>query len=220
MTSPLLEIIALTADDARAATDGGADRLEVVADMASDGLTPDVATVAAIRRASALPIRVMLRTAAGFAVGDEAALSRAAAALREAGADGFVLGFLGGDGQPDTAAMTRLAEVGGLPWTCHRCVDHAVDYPAAIAAVTPLPGLDQVLTAGSPDGLRHGLASVLRVAASTPVLAGGGLTPEAVGPLRAAGVLGFHVGSAVRTSWDAPVDAERVANWRRLVDTA
>ncbi len=36
----LLEVIALTADDARAAEDGGADRIEVVADMAADGLTP------------------------------------------------------------------------------------------------------------------------------------------------------------------------------------
>ncbi|MGH3239722.1 MAG: copper homeostasis protein CutC, partial [Spirillospora sp.] len=57
----LLEIIALTADDARAAQDGGADRLEVVADMAADGLTPDPELVAAVRRATTLPIRVMLR---------------------------------------------------------------------------------------------------------------------------------------------------------------
>lgn len=36
----LLEVIALTVADAGAARDGGADRIEVVADMAADGLTP------------------------------------------------------------------------------------------------------------------------------------------------------------------------------------
>lgn len=36
----LLEVIALGAEDAQRAQEGGADRLELVADMASDGLTP------------------------------------------------------------------------------------------------------------------------------------------------------------------------------------
>lgn len=37
----LLEVIALDAADAVAAEAGGADRLELVSDMAADGLTPD-----------------------------------------------------------------------------------------------------------------------------------------------------------------------------------
>lgn len=36
----LLEVIALDARDAVAAAEGGADRLELVTDMAADGLTP------------------------------------------------------------------------------------------------------------------------------------------------------------------------------------
>lgn len=36
----LLEVIALDAADAIAAQSGGADRLELVTDMAADGLTP------------------------------------------------------------------------------------------------------------------------------------------------------------------------------------
>ncbi|MGW7357743.1 hypothetical protein ACWGI0_14205, partial [Streptomyces sp. NPDC054802] len=36
----LLEVIALDAEDAVAARSGGADRLELVTDMAADGLTP------------------------------------------------------------------------------------------------------------------------------------------------------------------------------------
>jgi len=36
----VLEVIALDAEDAVAARSGGADRLELVTDMAADGLTP------------------------------------------------------------------------------------------------------------------------------------------------------------------------------------
>lgn len=45
----VLEVIALDAEDAVAAQAGGADRLEVVTDMAADGLTPAPKTVAEIR---------------------------------------------------------------------------------------------------------------------------------------------------------------------------
>ena len=55
------------------------------------------------------------------------------------------------------------------------------------------------------------------VATTAPILAGGGLTIDAVPALVAAGVTGLHVGSAVRDSWDAPVDAARVREWRRLI---
>ncbi|MFB7032775.1 copper homeostasis protein CutC, partial [Streptomyces sp. NPDC056295] len=47
----VLEVIALDAEDAVAAQAGGADRLELVTDMAADGLTPSRETFAAIRSA-------------------------------------------------------------------------------------------------------------------------------------------------------------------------
>ena len=92
----ILEVIALNARDAEAAQAGGADRLELVADMASDGLTPSVATFKETRSATDLPIRVMLRDANGFAPANLKQLRRQAWELREAGATEFVLGFLDG----------------------------------------------------------------------------------------------------------------------------
>src|ERR687891_1506748 len=88
----VLEVIALDAEDALAARAGGADRLELVTDMAADGLTPSVATVAGIRAAVDIPLRVMLRLADGFAAGDLGRLVRIAHEMREAGAEEFVLG--------------------------------------------------------------------------------------------------------------------------------
>ncbi|MGV7942589.1 copper homeostasis protein CutC, partial [Mycobacterium kansasii] len=84
----------LDARDAVAAQEGGADRVELVADMAADGLSPSPATVAEVRAAVDIPVRVMLRVTDGFAAGDVDELLRRTADVRSAGAEEFVLGFL------------------------------------------------------------------------------------------------------------------------------
>jgi copper homeostasis protein len=227
----LLEVIALTADDARAAQDGGADRLEVVADMAADGLTPDPDVVAAVRRATTLPIRVMLRANAGFGTssGELDRLRGAAADLAEAGADGFVFGFLEPSGHVDAVATGKLAtDAAPLPWTFHRALDHAADPVRAWDVVRGLGGgLDTVLTAGSPRGVDAGVDVLVRRAAEDRdaagmIMAGGGLRRKHVAVLAAAGVGAFHVGTAVRPdgAWDAPVDPALVSEWRSLVSAA
>jgi copper homeostasis protein len=98
----ILEVIALGAADARAARDGGADRVELVAGMDHDGLIPGAGTFAAVRAAVDLPVRVMLRDQAGYALSDPAGLR--ARDLRAAGAEEFVLGFLDQAGAVDRAA--------------------------------------------------------------------------------------------------------------------
>ncbi|MEV6599599.1 copper homeostasis protein CutC [Actinoplanes sp. NPDC051346] len=221
MPAPVLEVIALTAADAVAAREGGADRVELVTDIARQGLTPAVDTFAEVRDAGGLPVRTMLRAQDGYASGDTAGLVRAAAALRDAGADEFVLGFLDAGGAVDRAAVEAvLAVIDGCRWTFHRAFDHAADRAAAWRALEGLPGLDFVLTAGGPGGVSAGLDTLRAEAGRTPrVLAGGGLRAHHLAPLLAAGVDAFHTGSAVRPggSWDAPVDAGLVRGWRELL---
>jgi len=221
----MLEVIALDAADAEAAQAGGAHRLELVADMAADGLTPSAAVFRDVRAATDLPIRVMLRDATGFAPGDLDALRRDAAALRELGATEFVLGFLTGGGVVDEEACAALvAELAGCRWTFHRALDNSVDPVASWSVVAGL-GCDTVLAAGSPKGVADGLP-VLRDLASrqaatgVDLLVGGGLHEEQVASLRAEGITGFHVGSAVRPGgWGAPLSAEAVRTWANLVWT-
>jgi copper homeostasis protein len=223
--SLILEVIALDAADARAARDGGADRVELVADMDHDGLAPAVETFAAVRAAVDLPVRVMLRDQEGYALSDATGLRNHALALRRAGADQFVLGFLDHRRAVDlTAVETMLDAIDGCPWTFHRALDHAADRSAAWRALSCLPGLDYVLTAGCPAGVGAGIATLRSEAGDGTgphLLVGGGLRAEHVGPLRAAGVHAFHSGRAVRPGgrWDAPVDAALVARWRTLIAT-
>ncbi|MFD3313462.1 copper homeostasis protein CutC [Streptomyces sp. NPDC058694] len=223
----VLEVIALGVEDAVAAEAGGADRLELVTDMAADGLTPPVGTFAEIRAAVGISLRVMLRLADGFEAGDVRELRRAARELRAAGADEFVLGFLDETGDPDLPALEAvLAELDGCRWTFHRAIDRAADRDALRKSLADLPGLDAYLTAGSATGVDEGLATLLAEAArrgepgyEPRLLIGGGLRLDHVPRLRAAGVDAFHIGGAARPGgWDVPVSAEAVRGWRAALD--
>ncbi|MFG2879723.1 copper homeostasis protein CutC [Streptomyces sp. NPDC048337] len=222
----LLEVIALDVEDAVAAQAGGADRLELVTDMAADGLTPPRETFAAIRAAVDIPLRVMLRKTDGFAAGDLSVLVEAARELRAEGAQEFVLGFLNPDGTPDLAAVEALAaELGGCRWTFHRAIDRAADRDGLRKALADLPGLDTYLTAGSAAGVEEGLPVLLAEAAragepgyGARILVGGGLTLSHLPVLRGAGIDAFHIGGAARPDgWTRPVSAAAVAEWREAL---
>ncbi|GGN61047.1 copper homeostasis protein CutC [Streptomyces albiflavescens] len=223
----VLEVIALDVEDAVAAQAGGADRLELVTDMAADGLTPPVETFAAIRAAVDISLRVMLRLADGFAAGDIDALVRVAGEMRTAGADEFVLGFLDEHGGADLAAVERLvAELDGCRWTFHRAIDRAADRDALRKQLADLPGLDAYLTAGSAAGVDDGIPTLLAEAArgdepgyEPRIMVGGGLRLDHVQRLRATGIDAFHIGGAARPGgWTAPVSPKAVREWRQVLD--
>ncbi|MFI2379342.1 copper homeostasis protein CutC [Streptomyces sp. NPDC018964] len=222
----VLEVIALDVEDAVAAQAGGADRLELVTDMAADGLTPSAATVAGIRAAVDIPARVMLRLADGFAAGDVERLVAAARAMREAGAEEFVLGFLDAGGAVDLGAVERVAGVlEGCRWTFHRAIDRAADRDALRKQLADFPGLDTYLTAGAAEGVDAGMPTLLAEAGrrgepgyGQRLLVGGGLRLEHVPLLLKAGIDAFHIGGAARPGgWGGPVSAEAVAEWRRVL---
>jgi copper homeostasis protein len=223
----VLEVIALDPEDAVAAQAGGADRLELVTEMAADGLTPAPATVAAIRAAVDIDLRVMLRIADGFAAGDLDRLVGLAGELREAGADQFVLGFLAEDGGADVAAVERVVgALDGCPWTFHRAIDRAADRDALRKQLAGLPGLDTYLTAGAASGVDDGLPTLLAEAArdggpgyEQQIMVGGGLRLDHVPRLREGGIEAFHIGGAARPAgWQGPVSADVVAQWRTALD--
>ncbi|MFB0618693.1 copper homeostasis protein CutC [Streptomyces sp. AGS-58] len=223
----VLEVIALDTEDAVAAQAGGADRLELVTEMAADGLTPSPATVAAIRAAVDIDLRVMLRLADGFAAGDVTRLAGVAGELRAAGADQFVLGFLDTAGGVDLAAVERVVDaLDGCPWTFHRAIDRAADRDALRKHLADLPGLDTYLTAGSATGVDDGLPTLLAEAGrggepgyTQQILVGGGLRLDHVPRLRAGGLAAFHIGGAARPDgWRGPVSPDAVTRWRTTLD--
>lgn len=200
----VLEVIACSVADAVEAEAGGADRLEVVRDLGVGGLTPPISLVREIRRAVAIPVRVMLRENDGFSVGNKDALTEAAREFAGMGLDGVVLGFLE-SGRLDLPSMSDvLAAAGGLKATLHHAFDALAEPPRAIPVIKrELPQVDRILT-------RSGGAYVECAGPEITILAGGGLDAKVIRELRATTALReFHVGRAARDQ-DGKVRAHRV----------
>jgi copper homeostasis protein len=221
----LLEVIVQSVGDARAAAAGGADRLEVVREIARGGLTPDPELVRAIAAETNLPLRVMIRERDSFSVADArelAALQRAVASCAALGVDGIVLGFASGGAIDLGTTSAVLATAPGLLATFHRAFDEAADPAGAIDALRELPQVDRILTTGGPgtwtarrDALRRYAA---RAAGRLTILAGGGIDVEALTLLASSGcVQEAHVGRAACDPpvSGAPVSSDRVRRLKR-----
>jgi copper homeostasis protein len=225
----LLEVVVLHAADAERAESGGADRLELTSSLV-DGLSPEPALVGQVRRATSLPIRVMLRLRHGYSTdGAEAArLKGLLSSYLTVGADGVVLGFLNGHTEVDAGVVTEIvSEHPDVRWTFHRAVDACISSQRAWRELRGLPGLDQVLTAGSARGVSEGLDDLVARAqadefARAVIMAGGGLLPEHVPWLARAGVRAFQIDALARPqgSGKAYVDPGLVRTWRVLIDHA
>jgi copper homeostasis protein len=229
MMNGLLEVAVLHAADAERAEAGGADRLELTSSLV-DGLSPEPALVGHVRRATTLPIRVTLRLRHGYST-DGAEVTRLKGLLSSylaVGADGVVLGFLNGHTEVDTGVVTEIvSEHPDLQWTFHRAVDACISAGRAWRDLRALPGLDQVLTAGSARGVSEGLDDLVARAqaddfARTVIMAGGGLLPEHIPWLARAGIQAFQIDTAARPLGSAKVyvDPGLVRTWRVLIDHA
>jgi copper homeostasis protein len=227
--SGLLEVVVVHPADAERAEAGGAQRLELTSGL-TDGMSPAPALVAEVRRATSLRIRAVLRLRPGYGT-DGAEVARLKGLLsryREIGVDGAVLGFLNGHTEVDTGVVTEILRGhDDLRWTFDRAVDACFSSNRAWRDLRLLPGLDQVLTAGSARGVSEGLDDLVARAgadefARTVIMAGGGLLPEHVPWLARAGVRAFQIGAAARArgSAEAYVDPDLVRSWRNLIDHA
>jgi len=225
--SGLLEVVARHAKDAERAEAGGADRVHVCGSLAEGGMSPEPGVVAAIRTATTIQVRVLVRLREGFGTdgGEATRLRGLIASYVDAGADGMVIGFLNGLGEVDLEVVNALLDGWDWPWTFHRALDTCLDQDRAWTTVRRLPRLDRVLTAGSARDVEHGLDDLIRRAKADPwvaahAMAGGGLRPEHVPWLARAGVRAFHVGKSVHPggSYQAYVDENLVRSWRTLID--
>lgn len=216
----VLEVIACSVHDAREAERGGADRLEIVRELNSGGLTPPVSLVREIRESVMLPIRVMVRERDGYDAGTPAELQRMtrfAEQMRMVGVDGLVLGFLR-HGEIDGEALDAIvAAAPGVPATFHHAFDELPDASAALGQLDRWPHVDRVLSAGGSGAWRRRaerLCDLARLAGARIVLAGGGIDREALQVLsRTPGIREAHVGRAARRGGEAggTVDSRCVA---------
>ncbi|WP_432090855.1 copper homeostasis protein CutC [Streptomyces sp. NRRL F-5630] len=210
---PALEIAVTSAAGARAARDGGADRVELCTGLELGGLTPSAALVEAVADAGP-PVQVLVRCRPGDFLYDAEEIALMAAEVRSviaSGARGVVIGALTSEGTLDVDAVARLRDAAqeadpAVEVTLHRAIDMSAD-PVATAALLPALGLTRVLTSGGAPAAGRGLDRLAAMAAAAPgvqVMAGGGVRPADIPALLATGVDAVHLSAKRR----APVRAD------------
>lgn len=185
MTPPLIELCVEGIDNAVAAAEAGADRIELCASLIEGGITPSLGTIRATVAAVRVPVMVMLRPRGGdflYSGREFATMLDDAAAIRATGAAGVVFGCLTAEGdidEPRTKALVEAARP--LSVTVHRAFDMTADPEAALEALIRC-GVDRVLTSGQRprgiDGLPL-LARLARQAAGRITILGCGALDEA-----------------------------------------
>ncbi|MCQ4086474.1 copper homeostasis protein CutC [Saccharibacillus sp. JS10] len=232
----LLEVIAYTPEDAVLAVQGGADRIEWIADPLSGGVTPDLSQAAQMRSAVQVPIRVMVRTRGGSFVYTEDELRGMRRDIRRIQAVGgldVVTGVLTPDGAVDTSALEELVNAGQrLAFTFHRAFDEAKPLHRALEVLSVYPQVTDILTSGGAKAAPKGasvIAELLRRSAITEskpapprILAGAGLTADNLRPfLDATHARRIHIGSAARFGGNplARIDPQRISEIRRILQS-
>jgi len=192
----------------------GVPRIELCAGLVEGGTTPSAGFLREARAVYGGRIMMMIRPRAGDFVVSAAECRIMEEDIRIArglGADGVVFGCLTTDGEIDEAMTGRLVSASaGLDMTFHRAFDVSRDLLRSLEVLIRL-GISRVLTSGGQPSVEAGMATLTalqqQAAGRIALLAGGGLRPGLVAPLREAGIREFHL--SARSSHASPMAFRR-----------
>ncbi len=211
----IFELCAESLDACLLARSAGVDRIELCADLQTEGLTASHGLLQQAVRSSGLPVFALLRPRGGdflYSPGDFAVMREDLLHARELGVAGFTLGVLLPDGRVDIERTRELVELAGpLEVTFHRAFDATPDLLAALEDVIAT-GCRRILTSGGAETCVAGAptlrALVQRAAGRIEIAVGGGLRDtNAAALVPATGATHFH--GSVR--YAAPAASARAA---------
>ncbi|KNH34155.1 copper homeostasis protein CutC [Exiguobacterium indicum] len=219
----MLEIIASTVEEAVAAEQAGADRIELVSALSEGGLTPSYGLIRQVVSTVEIPVHVLVRPHSKsfvYSKSDEETIITDIDLIRELGAAGIVVGSLTADGRVDEGFLGRIIKhKGELSLTFHRAIDSSRDILEAAEVLADFPEVDRILTSGGQATALEGKETIARLIEDHPdliILPGSGITLEnAEALLEATKASELHVGSAVLQ--DGIIQKERVEALTRLL---
>lgn len=199
MRKLLLEISVDGMEKAVAAERGGADRIELCADLSVGGLTPSRELLRAVRKKVHIPVYSMIRPRAGdfvYSAAEFAEMERSVAVATECGMDGVVLGILKKNRRVDMTRTRRLVDLARpLPVTFHRAFDEVPDFRPALEAVIQTGGARILTSAGAKTALQGAAKLAELVASARDRISGVGnlMRPDRITIVPGAGITHFNI---------------------------
>lgn len=215
--SVLVEAAVDSIEDALAACEGGADRLELCSDLRAGGLTPSEQLIERVLDRVDVPIMVMIRPRGGnftYTANELDTMRRDIEMARTLEVDGVVLGVLDPRNEVDVYRCRELIDIADeLPVTFHRAFDRIADQTYALESLIEL-GVERVLTSGGAESAERGLDRLRDLVEAADgqiiILAGGGVRDGNVAEIvRETGVQEVHLRSER--------DAERIRRVKNVL---
>ncbi len=198
----MLEICIDSVGSAVAAEEGGADRVELCANLPEGGTTPSAGIIRAVREVFTGGLMVIIRPRGYdflYSEPEMQAMLYDIEVARDAGADGVVFGCLQAHGRVDRKQCERLVEAatGSLDMTFHRAFDMSRDLNEALEDIVEL-GIRRILSSGGapdvPTGIPKLKELVQQAGDRMSIMPGGGVVAANVGNVvRATGVYEIHL---------------------------
>ena len=182
-STAMLEICIDGVASAHAAGKGGADRVELCANLPEGGTTPSAGMIRSVRRVFSGGLMVIIRPR-GFdflySQDEVDVMLEDIRVSRQLGADGVVIGCLNADGSVDRERCGRLIDAAGpMDITFHRAFDMTRDLGEALETIHSL-GMKRILTSGGKPGVPAGMAVISELvkqsAGRVSLMPGGGVT--------------------------------------------
>ncbi len=197
----ILEVCVDSLESSVYADKGGADRIELCADLKLGGTTPSIGLAKLVREYVSCDVYAMIRPRDGdFAYNEHEILTmKEDIAELMPYVDGFVFGALKYEGVLDINVMSELiALTGEKGVTVHRAFDCTIDIYKAYDELKEL-GVDRVLTAGGYNKAYEGIKVIQKLVEieGPTVMAGCGINSENVREIiEATGVTEVHLSAA------------------------
>jgi len=155
-----LEICLDSVESAIIAQVAGADRVELCANLSEGGTTPSIGMIHAVRQSIYIPLHVIIRPRGGdfnYSYIEFEVMKSDIKEIKQAGADGVVLGILNPDGTIDVERTRELVILARpMSVTFHRAFDMAIDPKQALEDIIKT-GADRLLTSGQQKSAMEGI---------------------------------------------------------------
>ncbi|MGE8081253.1 copper homeostasis protein CutC [Peribacillus loiseleuriae] len=225
----VMEVIAISLTDAKAAQEAGADRIELVTGIAEGGLTPSYAMIEHVCSKLNIPVNVMIRPHSQsfhYDREDVKIMVTDIQVCKKLGASGIVIGALTEDRCIDQETLNRLIEASeGLDITFHRAFDEVQDQWRALDILMPYKEISRILTSGGKSKASAAIMeiqSLIQRSADShiEIMPGSGLTPDNFSSfIGQVNVSEVHFGSGVRhqSSFSNFIDLKKIQKVKELM---
>ena len=159
-TTLIFEACVETLEDALAAEQRGANRIELCSALDQDGLTPSPELTKQCVQNLSIPLMAIVRPLGCncvSALGDILPMETEILFFKQSGVAGVVFGLLTDDGAIDVENTRRLANLAfPLEVTFHKAIDYSSDILKSFQELNTIDGITRVLTSGGMDTAWNG----------------------------------------------------------------